>query len=191
PSARSGLVRRQGGDEAIDRRLAEALVEPCLQLARNSVAHGIEPASSRMLLGKPRMATITLSAQRVGQRLRIIIADDGQGVDVAAVRSRATDTGAVTPALAEAADDNTLLALLFLPGFSPRESSDLLAGRGVGLDTALGPVQRLGGTIRLSSRHGEGFQARIDLPIESGLARVLWVTAGGDEYALLASSVRA
>jgi two-component system, chemotaxis family, sensor kinase CheA len=190
-SERSVVVRVVGGDATIDRRLGEALVEPCLQLARNAVAHGIEPPKARENLGKPRVATITLTAEKAGQRLRIIIADDGQGVDVAAVRSRATDTGAVTPALAEAADDNTLLALLFLPGFSTRESSDLLAGRGIGLDIALGAVQRLGGTIRLSSRHGEGFQARIDLPIESGLARVLWVTAGGDEYALLASSVRA
>ena len=187
---RSVAVRTHGGDETIDRRLAEALVEPCLQLARNSVAHGIEPAASRLMLGKPRMATITLSAQKVGQRLRIVIADDGQGVDVAAVRLRATDTGAVTQALAEAADDNTLLALLFLPGFSTRESSDLLAGRGIGLDIALGAVQRLGGTIRLSSRYGKGFEARIDLPIESGLARVLWVAAAGEEYALLSSSVR-
>ena len=173
-------MRTLGGDATIDRRLGEALVEPCLQLARNAVAHGIEPPNARAALGKPRVATITLSAEKVGQRLRIVIADDGQGVDVAAVRARATDTGAVTPALAEAADDNTLLALLFLPGFSTRESSDLLAGRGIGLDIALGAVQRLGGTIRLSSRHGEGFEARIDLPIESGLARVLWVTAGGE-----------
>jgi two-component system chemotaxis sensor kinase CheA len=190
-SDRSVMVRTQGEDATIDRRLGDALVEPCLQLARNAVAHGIEPPNARAALGKPRTATITLSAERIGQRLRISIADDGQGVDVGAVRARAADTGAVTPALAEAADDNTLLALLFLPGFSTRESSDLLAGRGIGLDIALGAVQRLGGTIRLSSRYGEGFEARIDLPIESGLARVLWVTAAGDEYALLASSVRA
>ncbi|HEY2514819.1 MAG TPA: ATP-binding protein, partial [Polyangiaceae bacterium] len=189
-SERSVLVRTTGGDETVDRRLAEALVEPCLQLARNAVAHGIEAPATRMALGKPRMATITLSARKAGQRLRIVIADDGQGVDVAAVRARAVDTGAVTSALAEAADDTTLLALLFLPGFSTRESSDLLAGRGLGLDIALGAVQRLGGTIRLASRYGEGFEARLDLPIESGLARVLWVTAAGDEYALLASSVR-
>ena len=189
-SERSVVVRTLGADATIDRRLGEALIEPCLQLARNSVAHGIEPPNARVALGKPRTATISLSAEKVGQRLRIVIADDGQGVDVAAVRVRATDTGAVTPALAEAADDNTLLALLFLPGFSTRESSDLLAGRGIGLDIALGAVQRLGGTIRLASRYGKGFEARIDLPIESGLARVLWVTAGGDEYALLASSVK-
>jgi chemotaxis protein histidine kinase CheA len=189
-SERSVVVRTLGADATIDRRLGESLIEPCLQLARNAVAHGIEPPGARVTLGKPSMATITLSAEKVGQRLRIVIADDGQGVDVAAVRARATEAGAVTTALAEAADDNTLLALLFLPGFSTRESSDLLAGRGIGLDIALGAVQRLGGTIRLASQHGRGFEARIDLPIESGLARVLWVTASGDEYALLASSVR-
>jgi two-component system chemotaxis sensor kinase CheA len=99
-------------------------------------------------------------------------------------------TGAVTSALAEAADDDTLLALLFLPGFSTRESSDLLAGRGIGLDIALSAIQRLGGSIRLASKHGEGFEARIELPIESGLASVLWVTAGGEEHALLASQAR-
>jgi two-component system chemotaxis sensor kinase CheA len=187
---RSILVRTLGGDETLDRRLVDALVEPCLQLARNAVAHGIETPGSRSALGKPAMATITLSAQRIGQRLRLVIADDGQGVDVGALRARAVAVGAVTPALAEAADDNTLLALLFLPGFSTRDSSDLLAGRGIGLDIALGAVQRLGGTIRLASRSGEGFEARIDLPIESGLDRVLWVTAAGDEHALMASNVR-
>ena len=187
---RSVTVRTQGGDETIDRRLAEALVEPCLQLARNAVAHGIEPPATRTSLGKFAMATISLSAVRVGNRLRIVIADDGAGVDVAAVRARAVQTGAVTAALADAADDDTLLALLFLPGFSTRESSDLLAGRGIGLDIALGAIQRLGGSIRLASKHGVGFEARIELPIESGLASVLWVTAGGEEHALLASQAR-
>ncbi len=189
-SERSVLVRTLGGDVTVDRRLADELVEPCLQLARNAVAHGIETPDTRLALGKPRMATITLSAQKVGQRLRITISDDGRGVDVTAVRERATGVGAVTSALAEAADDNTLLALLFLPGFSTRESSDLLAGRGIGLDIALGAVQRLGGTIRLSSRHREAFEARIEVPIESGFARVLWVTANGIEHALLASGLR-
>jgi two-component system chemotaxis sensor kinase CheA len=189
-SERRVIVRTQGGDETIDRRLAEALIEPCLQLARNAVAHGIEPPAVRLSIGKPSMATITLSASRIGNRLRIGIADDGAGVDVDAVRERAVATGAVTAALADAADDNTLLALLFLPGFSTRESSDLLAGRGIGLDIALGAIQRLGGGIRLASKHGEGFEARIELPIESGLASVLWVTAGGEEHALLAAHAR-
>ena len=190
-SNREVVVRVEGADETIDRRLAEMLLEPCLQIARNSVAHGIEPPGVRMDMGKPAAGTITLSARKGGSRLTLTISDDGQGVDVAAVRKRAVDAGAVAPALADAADDNTLLALLFLPGFSTRETSDLLAGRGIGLDIALGSIQRLRGALRLSSRHGVGFAARVEIPIETGLASVLWIGAGGDEYAVPAANARA
>jgi chemotaxis protein histidine kinase CheA len=187
---RTIIVRTHCSDEAIDRRVAELLVEPCLQLVRNAVAHGIESPEVRKGRGKPEAGTIFLSARRTGHRLSVTIEDDGAGVDAGVVRERAVSTGALAPALAEAADDNTLLALLFLPGFSTRETSDLLAGRGVGLDITLAAVQRLGGAIRLSSRRGEGFAARLEIPIESGLVNVLWVTAAGEQYALPAPYAR-
>src|SRR5262249_18837179 len=138
---REVLLHTHGESETIDRHIAEQLIEPCLQLARNAVAHGIETPDVRTHLGKPAMGMISLSARKSGNRLHITIQDDGSGVDVAAIRERAVKEGAVAPTLAEAADDNTLLALLFLPGFSTRESSDLLAGRGIGLDIVLGAVQ--------------------------------------------------
>ncbi len=190
-AGRNVAVRTHGADEPVDRRLVEHLTEPCLQLARNAIAHGIEPPDVREALGKPREATLTLSASRTGNRLSIAISDDGAGVDVSAVRARAVDTGVVTEVLAEAADDQTLLELLFLPGFSTRgQSPDLLAGRGIGLDITLASVQRLGGSIRLSSRHGLGFEARVDVPIESGLATVLWVSADGVELAIPAANAK-
>ena len=182
-------IRTHGGEETVDRRLAELLVEPCLQLTRNAIAHGIEAPDVRESLGKPREATLTFTARKSGSRLSITIADDGAGVDVAAVRARAVDAGLVTDVLAEAADDQTLLELLFVPGFSTRaQSPDLLAGRGIGLDITLAAVQKLGGAIRLSSRHGRGFEARVDVP--SGLVPVLWVSAGGVEHAIPAANAR-
>jgi two-component system chemotaxis sensor kinase CheA len=184
------IVRTRGADESIDRRIAEKLLEPCLQLVRNAVAHGIEAPETRTALGKPASGTIALSARKIGNRLRLTIADDGAGVDVTEVRERAVAAGLVTPAIAAAADDDTLLSLLFLPGFSTRESSDLLAGRGIGLDITRAWIKRMGGAIRLSSRPKEGFTARVDVPIESGLATVLWVRAGNDEFALTAQSAR-
>jgi two-component system chemotaxis sensor kinase CheA len=189
-SGRAVIVRTRGADENIDRRLAEELVEPCLQLVRNAVAHGIETPAARIALGKPPSGTISLGASKKGNRLSITIEDDGAGVDVAGVRALAVQTGQVTQALAEAADDDTLLSLLFLPGFSTRESSDLLAGRGIGLEIARGGVHRLRGAIRLFTRAGAGFTARIDVPIEAGLVRVLWVEAGGHELAVLAANAR-
>lgn len=182
-------IRTSGADETIDRRLAEQIVEPCLQLARNAVAHGIEPPSVREGLGKPRTATLALGARRSGGRLVVTVGDDGAGVDIARVRARAIDAGLVTDALAGAADDQTLLELLFLPGFSTRaQSPDLLAGRGIGLDITLAAVQKLGGTIRLASRPGLGFEARLEVPVDSGFGAVLWVRAGALEHALPATN---
>jgi two-component system chemotaxis sensor kinase CheA len=192
-SRRSGLsviVRTRGAEETIDRRISEQLVEPCLQLVRNAVAHGIEPPAIRAAAGKPTNGTITLTARKLGGRLAVTIDDDGAGVDVADVRARAVASGAVAPAVAESTDDDTLLSLLFVPGFSTRESSDLLAGRGVGLDIARSTIHRMGGILRLSSRAGQGYSARIEVPVETGLVPVLWVTAGDYELALPAASAR-
>ncbi len=184
------IVRTRGADETIDRRIAEQLIEPCLQLVRNAVAHGIESPEARIALGKPPSGTIALAARKISNRLSLTIEDDGAGVSGAAVRSRAVGAGLVTPVIADAADDDTLLSLLFLPGFSTRESSDLLAGRGIGLEIVRNGIQRMGGVIRLSSRAGEGFSARIDVPIDSGLVTVLWVVAGKEEFALPAANAR-
>jgi two-component system chemotaxis sensor kinase CheA len=184
------IVRTRGAEETIDRRVAEHLVEPCLQLVRNAVAHGIEPPSRRAAAGKPTNGTITLTARKLGGRLAVTIEDDGAGVDVADVRARAIESGAVAPAVADTADDDMLLSLLFMPGFSTRESSDLLAGRGVGLDIARSAIHKMGGILRLSSRAGEGYSARIEVPVETGLVPVLWVSAGDQELALPAASAR-
>lgn len=189
-SGKQVAVSTSGSDELVDRRIAEALLEPCLQLARNAVAHGIEPPNIREKLGKSRVASIALSARKHGSRLRVAIEDDGAGVDVNLLRDRAIENHAVSREVAEALDDDTLLGLLFLPGLSTRQSADVLAGRGIGLDIALAAAQRMAGALRVSSRRGEGFRAVVEVPIESGVARVLWVRAGEDQYAIFASHVR-
>ena len=190
-AGREIVVTESGGDETVDRRLAEALLDPCLQIARNAVAHGIEPPEVRERAGKPRAGALRLSARKSAGRLRLEIADDGAGADVADIRRRAIEAGMVNRALAENADDDTLLALLFLPGLSTRDASDLLAGRGIGLDIALGTIQKLGGRVHLSSRKGEGLSAAIEVPVESGFAKVLWVESRGETFALLAADVSA
>ena len=179
-----------GAEAPIDRRVAEVLFDPVLQLARNAVTHGIEPAAERLLRGKPSAGTIHLSAEPRSGGLRVRVQDDGAGVDIAGVRSRAVAAGTISPAMARAADDATLLALLFVPGFTTRERADLLAGRGVGLDLALEAVRRLGGTIRLASRPGMGLTATLDIPFERGLVTVLWVGAAGTTLGVPVQHVR-
>ncbi len=179
-----------GEETAIDRRVAEMLFDPILQLARNAIAHGIESASERALRGKPRVGSVSLSAQPRSGGLRLVVQDDGAGVNVADVRLRAVARGTISSEMARAADDQTLLALLFLPGFTTKDSADLLAGRGVGLDLALEAVHRLGGTIRLTSQTGMGLTATLDVPFEPGLLKVLWLEAAGTTFALPVTRVR-
>jgi two-component system chemotaxis sensor kinase CheA len=118
------------------------------------------------------------------------VQDDGAGVDVADVRRRAVARGTISAEMASAADDHTLLSLLFVPGFTTRDSADLLSGRGVGLDLALEAVHRLGGTIRLASRPRMGLTATLDIPFEPGLVKVIWLDAGGAMFALPIHPVR-
>jgi two-component system chemotaxis sensor kinase CheA len=183
-------VQVRGGETPIERRVADGLFDPMLQLARNAVAHGLEPAEERLARGKPAAGSILLAAEPRSGGLRLRVEDDGAGVDVARVRERARSAGPVFAALAETADDQTVLGLLFVPGFSTRDTADLLAGRGVGLDLSLEAVRRLGGSIRLSSEPGIGLAAVLDVPSRGGLLRVLWVEAGGTTFALPVQQVR-
>jgi two-component system chemotaxis sensor kinase CheA len=184
-------VRASGLDASVDRSLVEALIESCVHLARNAVAHGIEAPEERRRLGKPDVGTVTLTAKRARGRLSFVVADDGAGVDPERVRAAALASGVLDAGSAELLDEEALLGLLFLPGLSTAASrSDVLAGRGLGLDIAQSVARRLGGVVRVSSRRGEGFAARIDVPLESGLVRVLWTTAAGAPYALPGGAAR-
>ena len=133
---------------------------------------------------------IELSAARRSSGLRVVVRDDGAGVNLADVRARAIARRLVSRETAHAANDATLLALLFVPGFTTKDGADLLAGRGVGLDLTLEAVHRLGGTIRLTSTPGMGLTATLDIPFEPGLVRVMWIDADDSTYALPVQQTR-
>jgi two-component system chemotaxis sensor kinase CheA len=182
--SRQVRVEISGAELPIDRRLAERLLDTVIQLARNAVAHGIQSPEARVAKGKPPEGTIALHAESLGDWLRVVVEDDGEGVDVERIRELAVQRGALTRETAQAAPDDELLALLFLPGFTTQRGADLLAGRGVGLDLAQDAVRRLGGAIRLGSRRGSGLTATVDVPGERGMVEVLWLRTTGGEFAL-------
>ncbi|HTA92659.1 MAG TPA: ATP-binding protein [Polyangiaceae bacterium] len=177
-------VEMIGRDVPIDRRLAERLLDTVLQLARNSVVHGIEAPEQRAFLGKPELGKVTLSAEQIGEWLRITVADDGRGADVQRIRELAIAAGAVSEEAAARAKEDDLLALLFLPGLTTHERADLLAGRGLGLDLVQDTIRRLGGTIRLRSRAGGGLTATFEVPNDHTVVEVLWLEELGQRFAL-------
>jgi len=181
---RAVRVLVNASDAPVEREVAERLADPLMQLARNALAHGIEPEAERRARGKDPVGTLMLGAERAGDWLRIVVEDDGRGVDIESVRSSAVERGSISAEAARAASDDELLALLFVPGLTTRREADLLAGRGVGLDLALNAVRRLGGTIRLTRRAGGGLTATLELPSERWTTDVLWVRAGAWQLAL-------
>lgn len=177
-------IEAQGGDWSIERSLAERLVEPLLQIVKNAISHGIEPPELRRELGKPEVGRVRLSAERQGEWLRLIVDDDGRGVDLERVRTRAVEQGVLTENESFGLGENELLNLLFVPGLSTRSDPGMIAGRGMGLDLARDVVRRLGGGVRFSVQASGGVRVTLDLPQEFGLLDVVWLNASNVRLAV-------
>ncbi|HTQ03342.1 MAG TPA: Hpt domain-containing protein [Polyangiaceae bacterium] len=180
------LVRVEiaGAEVTVDRAVAERLLDAVMQLARNAVAHGIQPPSERESAGKAALGTIWLRASREGTLLRVSVEDDGQGADAERIRRIAVERGFASPELLEHSTPTELMGLLLLPGMTTQEGADLLAGRGIGLDLVQSAVRRFGGTVQLRNGSAGGLVATLELPSDQGLINVLWVEERGTEFAL-------
>ncbi|MBX3183889.1 MAG: hypothetical protein KIT72_07185 [Polyangiaceae bacterium] len=173
-------VRLSGGDLPVDRRLAERLLDPALQLVRNSVTHGV---------ASDARGEIWIQGERIGGWLRLTVEDDGAGLDVTRLRQVA---GAPEGAPGHPAGSKRGARgsrppseeLAFASGISTRKYADLFAGRGVGLAMAEASLTRLGGTLHLTSRAPRGARAIVEVPAESGLLDVLWVGLDELRFAL-------
>ena len=171
-----------GENTEIDKMLVEKVVDPLLHLVRNAVSHGIEPAAERVAKNKPEYGTIRLNATTIGETIVLEVADDGAGIDVRRVRSRAKEKGISLPS--GDLDESTLMEVLSTPGFSTREEADKASGRGVGMDVVRRAVDELQGTIRLETRAGTGSVFKIQLPLTLAIAEALIVSVGDERFAV-------
>jgi chemosensory pili system protein ChpA (sensor histidine kinase/response regulator) len=177
-------LRTVGEETEFDKAVAEQLVDPITQLLRNAVAHGIESSAERVSRGKPPQATVTIRARQDGNLLVLDVADDGRGVDTAALRERFVATGRWSLARAQLATDDDILGALLGTGVSVRVDADELAGRGVGLDLVRQTVARLGGEVRVTSAPGRGTTFSLRLPLSTSLAQAMLFKVGGQVYAI-------
>jgi two-component system chemotaxis sensor kinase CheA len=158
---------------------------------RNAVDHGIETPEERERAGKPRAATIRLSAAHVAAGVLIECRDDGRGLDLDAIRGTAVRRGVLGEAAAASLTDAQAAALIFDPGFSTRRQVTALSGRGVGLDVARSTVEGLKGGLDVESQPGQGCLFRFRLPMTLATTRVLLARCDGWTYAFPVSFVRA
>jgi two-component system, chemotaxis family, sensor kinase CheA len=164
------------------------MMDPVMHLVRNAVSHGIETPAERQAAGKPAAATLRLSASASGETVTIEIADDGRGIDVARVTERAQK--AHVPLPAGAIDNVALLELISAPGFSTRDESDRVSGRGFGMNVVRETLQELGGTIQLETEPGTGTRFIIELPLTLAITAAMLARVGDQVFAVPQAAVR-
>ena len=155
----------EGGDVELDKTILEALSDPLTHLLRNSLDHGIEIPEKRKAIGKPAEGTLQLKAFHEGGKVRIIIEDDGAGVNRDRVLQKAIERGLVPADTAHRMSDREIVNLIFKPGFSTADTISDVSGRGVGMDVVRTNIERIGGTVDVESDTGKGAKVHITLPL--------------------------
>lgn len=178
-----------GAETELDRTVIDEIGDPLVHLIRNAIDHGIELPEVRVAAGKPEQGSLALRAYHGGNRVFIEIEDDGAGIHVDKVRSKALERGVITPEEATAMTDNEVAMLIFAPGFSTADVVTDLSGRGVGLDVVKNKIESLGGVVTLETVVGQGTKFQVSLPLTLSIISAMLVQAGEETYAIPLSSI--
>lgn len=179
-----------GEETELDRTVVDEIGDPLMHLLRNSADHGIESAEIRAQRGKPEVGSIYLDAYQEGNTVVIEVRDDGNGIDVEAVKKKAIERGVITPEQAENMADKDVINLLFNAGFSTAKEITDVSGRGVGLDVVKSKIESLSGEVSVDSKLGEGSTWTIRLPLTLAIIQALMVVVGGEKYAISLASIQ-
>ncbi|EAT14332.1 hybrid sensor histidine kinase/response regulator [Desulfuromonas acetoxidans] len=172
----------EGGDTRLGRTIIDGLFDPLLHVLRNAVAHGLESPEERKSLGKPITGTIKIATRRSGSTATITISDDGRGIQVEKVRSKAIRLGWITEE--DKLDRKDLIDLIFRPGFSTKEEADDTSGRGVGMDVVLDRLSALNGTVDVRTTAGEGTEFVLQIPLSLIIINVIQFRLGNQFFIL-------
>jgi chemotaxis protein histidine kinase CheA/ActR/RegA family two-component response regulator len=177
-----------GQEILVDADVLNQLIDPLLHILRNAVDHGLEYPGERAALGKPRAGTITLSVARRGQVVTVQVSDDGRGLDLRDIRSRAVERGLLDAGAMPT--DAEIARLTLLPGFSTRDMVTEISGRGVGLDVVATRLRALAGSIDIRSRQGEGLTIELRFQASLVATHALFVRDGGQVFGIPSHAVR-
>ena len=178
-----------GEDTELDRTVVDQIGDPLQHLLRNSADHGLETAEVRAERGKPETGTIFLNAYQEGNNVIIQVGDDGNGIDVEAVKRKAVERGVITQEQADAMTQKEAVNLLFMPSFSMAKTITDISGRGVGLDVVKSNIEALGGDVEVKTKLGEGSTFTVRLPLTLAIIQALLVKIREEQYAIALGSI--
>jgi two-component system, chemotaxis family, sensor kinase CheA len=178
-----------GGETELDRQVLELIKDPLTHMIRNSADHGLETAQDRTAAGKAPTGRIRLSASQQGGYIMIEVSDDGRGLDVQKVRSKALENGLATLAELDRMSDADIFKFIFKPGFSTAAAVSEVSGRGVGMDVVRSNIELIGGTVALESTSPAGTTFVIKIPLTLAIMAALIVEVAGTRFAVPQFSV--
>lgn len=173
-----------GADTEIDRQILDLIKDPLTHMVRNCADHAIETPAERLAAGKPEHGTIRLAAYHEGGSVTIAVSDDGRGLDIARIRSKALQQGLAQEAEIERMSDAQISRFIFHPGFSTAENVTAVSGRGVGMDVVKVNVDAIGGLIDIASAPGHGTTITIKIPLTLAIVSALIVASGAERFAI-------
>ncbi|HRP09574.1 MAG TPA: chemotaxis protein CheW [Terricaulis sp.] len=182
-------VLMQGEETELDRQVLELIKDPLTHMIRNAADHGLETPGERAKAGKSETGRIFLSARHEGSHIVIEIGDDGRGLMTSKLRAKALAQNLINPAEAETLSESKIQQLIFHPGFSTAAQVSGISGRGVGMDVVRTNIEKIGGTVELSSTEGKGTRFIIRIPLTLTIVSALIVGCGGEKFAVPQSSV--
>jgi len=163
----------EGEETEADKNIIEALADPLVHIVRNSLDHGLELPEQRLAAGKARLGRLVIRAAQESDRVLIEIVDDGRGIDPAVIKRKAYEKGVIDEATLERIGDQEAINLVFGAGFSTVEAVSDLSGRGVGMDVVRSAIDKVGGTVTLTSTTGKGTTLRLSLPLSMAVSNVM------------------
>ncbi|MFI2859324.1 chemotaxis protein CheA [Paenibacillus sp. JSM ZJ436] len=178
-----------GEETEVDKSIIDKITDPLMHLVRNAADHGLETGPEREAAGKARTGTLTLEARNTGSEVMIIVRDDGRGMDRAKLLARAREKNMLYKEEADMSD-REVYQLIFMPGFSTKDSISEFSGRGVGMDVVLQNIDSIGGTVFIDSEPGHGSAITIKIPLTLAIIDGMNVKVGSSRFTLPISSIK-
>ncbi|MEP3029707.1 MAG: chemotaxis protein CheA [Erythrobacter sp.] len=183
------MIDLEGGDVELDREMIETVRDPLTHIIRNAIDHGIESPSERLSSGKREIGLLSISARQSGNTISIVVSDDGNGLNEEKIAAKAVSVGLATAAESQSMSREKILQMIFQPGFSTAETISNVSGRGVGLDVVRDNLEKVGGTISVSSTPGVGSMFTLQVPLTLSIIAGLTVGVGEQRFAIPQSYV--
>ena len=180
----------EGEETEVDKSIIDQLNDPLMHMVRNSMDHGIEDnVEDRIAAGKSPKGKITLSAYNASGEVIIVIADDGGGINPEKVLAKAEKNGILSKPASEYSEKE-ILNMIMLPGFSTNEQVTEYSGRGVGMDVVRKNIEKIGGSVSVDSKYGQGTSFIIKIPLSLSIVDGMEVSVGQSIFTIPINSIK-